>query len=67
MRWGRKKNTNKIKSEYIGYVALANKYGLFETEKNQFNPQKEVTYAEISVSTIRLAHEIAKKGRYNNY
>lgn len=60
-------DTNKIKSDYIGYVALANKYGLFATEKNQFNPQQEVTYAEMSVSTIRLAHEIAKKGRYNNY
>ncbi|MEK4520691.1 YcdB/YcdC domain-containing protein [Psychrobacillus sp. FSL W7-1457] len=60
-------DTNKIKSDYLGYVALANKYGLFATEKNQFNPQQEVTYAEMSVSTIRLAHEIAKKGRYNNY
>lgn len=60
-------DTNKIKQDYIGYVALANKYGLFATEKNQFNPQQEVTYAEMSVSTIRLAHEIAKKGRYNNY
>lgn len=26
-------DTNKIKSDYLGYVALANKYGLFATEK----------------------------------
>ncbi len=60
-------DTKNINPDYIGYVALANKYGLFETSKNQFNPKQEVTYAEMSVSTIRLAHEIAKKGRYINY
>ena len=35
--------------------------GLLKTDQNHFNPDREVTYAELAVSTIRLAHEMAEK------
>ena len=56
-------DSKKIKAEYTGYVALADSLGLVKADKNQFNPTKQVTYAELAVSTIRLGHEISKKGR----
>ncbi|KAB2334457.1 hypothetical protein F7731_14680 [Cytobacillus depressus] len=51
-----------VKPENIGYVALAHSLGLLTTNNNKFNPKQEVSYAELSVSTIRLAHEVYKKG-----
>ena len=54
-------DANKVQKEYTGYVALANSMGILESDKNNFNPAKEVTYAELAVSTIRLAHEMAEK------
>lgn len=61
------KDGDQVQKEYMGHVALANSLGLFTTEQNSFNPAKEVTYAELAVSTIRLAHEIAKKGSSQRY
>lgn len=60
-------DANKIQTEYTGYVALASSMGLLKTEQNQFNPDREVTYAELAVSIIRLAHEMAEKGRDIRY
>ena len=54
-------DANKVKKEYTGYVALASSMGLFETEQNKFNPDQAITYAELAVSTIRLAHEMSEK------
>lgn len=54
-------DSKKIKPEYTGHVILAHSLGLVKAEKNQFNPTKEVTYADLAVSSIRLAHEIANK------
>lgn len=54
-------DANKVKKEYTGYVALASSMGILEAEKNNFNPAREVTYAELAVSTIRLAHEMSEK------
>ena len=42
-------------------LLLANSMGLLETDQNKFNPEQEVTYAELAVSTIRLAHEMSEK------
>lgn len=56
-------DSKKIKAEYTGYVVLADSLGLLKAEKNQFNPTKQVTYAEMAVATIRLGHEMSKKGR----
>ncbi|MFJ7973257.1 YcdB/YcdC domain-containing protein [Psychrobacillus sp. NPDC096389] len=54
-------DANKVKKEYTGYVALASSMGLFETNQNKFNPDQAITYAELAVSTIRLAHEMSDK------
>ncbi|WP_342568261.1 YcdB/YcdC domain-containing protein [Psychrobacillus sp. FSL K6-4046] len=60
-------DSKKIKDEYTGYIVLADSLGLLKAEKNQFNPTKQVTYAELAVSTIRLGHEMSKKGRDYRY
>lgn len=60
-------DANKVQKKYTGYVALANSLELLQTENKQFNPAREVTYAELAVSTIRLAHEIAESGRGLRY
>ncbi|WP_342598331.1 YcdB/YcdC domain-containing protein [Psychrobacillus sp. FSL H8-0483] len=60
-------DSQKIKTENAGYVILAHSLGLVKAEKNQFNPTKEVTYADLAVSSIRLAHEISNKGRDFRY
>ncbi|MFC7685301.1 YcdB/YcdC domain-containing protein [Ureibacillus sp. GCM10028918] len=46
-----------VQDEYIGHVALANSLGLLTANQNQFNPDQEVTYAQLAVSVVRLAHE----------
>ncbi|MCZ8535051.1 YcdB/YcdC domain-containing protein [Psychrobacillus psychrodurans] len=60
-------DSKKVKVENTGYVVLAHSLGLVKAEKNQFNPIKEVTYADLAVSSIRLAYEIANKGRDFRY
>ena len=60
-------DANKVQTEYIGHVALANSLGLLKTEQNQFNPDREATYAELAVSIIRLAHKMTEKGRGLGY
>ncbi|MFJ5770927.1 YcdB/YcdC domain-containing protein [Psychrobacillus sp. NPDC093180] len=54
-------DANKVNKEYTGYVALASSLGLLETDQDKFNPEQEVTYAELAASTIRLAHEMSEK------
>ena len=56
-------DADKVQKELLAYVALANSLELLEADKGIFNPQKEVSYAELAVSTIRLAHKISEKGR----
>ena len=60
-------DANKVQKENIGYVALANSMGLVNAEQNHFNPEAEVTYAELAVSIIRLAHELSEKGNDLRY
>ena len=60
-------DADKIQSANAGYVAMANSMGLVKAEENRFNPNREVTYAELAVSTIRLAHAIAESGRGLRY
>ncbi|MBB4826731.1 Zn-dependent metalloprotease [Sporosarcina luteola] len=52
---------DQITKEFAGYVAIANAKGLVKAEDNQFNPKQEVSYAELAVSTIRLAHQLADR------
>lgn len=56
------KDASTIQPPYAGYVALANAMGLLETQDNKFDANRNVTYAELAVSTIRLAHKIYEKG-----
>lgn len=60
-------DSKKIKKEYAGYVILADTLGLVKADKKQFNPTKQITYADLAVSSIRLAHEIANKERDFRY
>ena len=60
-------DADKVQSANTGYVAMANSMGLVKAEENRFNPNREVTYAELAVSTIRLAHAIAESGRGLRY
>nr|WP_269136050.1 S-layer homology domain-containing protein [Sporosarcina cyprini] len=56
---------DQISKEFAGYVAIANAKGLVKAEDNKFNPKQEVSYADLAVSTIRLAHQMAdRKGRF---
>ncbi len=60
-------DADKVQSANTGYVAMANSMGLVKAEENRFSPNREVTYAELAVSTIRLAHAIAESGRGLRY
>ncbi|WP_252503376.1 S-layer homology domain-containing protein [Sporosarcina sp. Marseille-Q4943] len=60
-------DADKVQSKNTGYVAIANSLGLLKEEQNRFNPNREVSYAELAVSTIRLAHAIAENGRGLRY
>ena len=49
---------DKVQSQYRGHVALANTYGILQGSKGgYFNPDQEVTYAQLAVSILRLAKE----------
>ncbi|RKQ16996.1 hypothetical protein D8M03_08260 [Lysinibacillus endophyticus] len=50
-----------------GHVALAVALELLPTENDLFSPKKEVSYADIAVSTIRLAHKVNESGRELQY
>ena len=60
-------DADQIQTENTGYVAMASSMGLIKAEQNHFSPTREVTYAELAVSTIRLAHAIAESGRGLQY
>ncbi|QED49432.1 S-layer homology domain-containing protein [Cytobacillus dafuensis] len=51
-----------VQPENIGFVALAHSLNLLSANKNNFNPDQKVTYAQLAVSNVRLAHEFYKKG-----
>lgn len=54
-------DADQVQAGNRGYVALANSIGLLPAEKGHFNPDQEVTYAELAVSIIRLAHEMSER------
>ena len=51
------KDLDKVEEENTGYVALADSLGLLTDNHGRFYPDQEVTYAQLAVSNIRLAHE----------
>ncbi|KOS67164.1 hypothetical protein AEA09_15050 [Lysinibacillus contaminans] len=56
-----------IQPTYAGYVALANGMGLLDAQDNKINATGNITYAELAVSTIRLAHKISEKSNDRYY
>ena len=55
-------DAKEVTPENIGFVALAHSLGLLTDTNNKFSPKKEITYADLAVSAVQLAHEIFKKG-----
>ncbi|MBY0121985.1 S-layer homology domain-containing protein [Bacillus sp. S/N-304-OC-R1] len=51
-----------VSKENIGFVALAHSLDLLSASNNKFNPKQNVTYAQLAVSDVRLAHEVYSKG-----
>lgn len=60
-------DADKVNKEYSGYVTLANSIGLLKAEENSFNPTRQVTYAELAVSAIQLAHKMSDSGKRLDY
>ncbi len=60
-------DADKVSKEYSGYVALANSLGVLKADDNKFNPVQQVSYAELAVTTIRLAHKMAESGKRLGY
>ncbi|MCM3712555.1 S-layer homology domain-containing protein [Alkalihalobacillus oceani] len=56
-------DTNLVTEEYRGYVALANALDLLTASQNQFRPKEETTYAQLAVSSFRLAREAAEQNQ----
>ncbi len=52
------KDAAQVQKRYIGYVALANKLGLFPIKDNTFSPAHQVTLADIALSNVRLARKM---------
>ncbi|MCA0970719.1 S-layer homology domain-containing protein [Halobacillus litoralis] len=55
------KDVSDIDEEHVGHVALADALEILPATDEQFNPDDDVTYAELAVSNIRLAHEAYDK------
>ncbi len=60
-------DADKVNKEYSGYVALANSMGLVKAKENNFNPTGQVTYADLAVSAIQLAHKMSESGKRLDY
>ncbi|MGG3927134.1 YcdB/YcdC domain-containing protein [Metabacillus fastidiosus] len=60
-------DANDVQAKNKGFVALAHSLGLLPASNDRFNPKQEVTYAQLAVSDVLLAHEVYNKGRSINY
>ncbi|MEY9979355.1 YcdB/YcdC domain-containing protein [Lysinibacillus sp. RC79] len=56
-----------IDPAYAGYVALVSAMGLMDAQQNKFNATEKVTYADLAVSTVRLAKVINENNSGRNY
>ncbi|TKI44797.1 YcdB/YcdC domain-containing protein [Lysinibacillus tabacifolii] len=56
-----------IDPAYTGYVALASAMGLIDAQQNNFNATAEVSYADLAVSTLRLARAIHENNASLNF
>lgn len=60
-------DANTIQPSYAGYIALSNEMGLLVAQDNKINATGSVTYADLAVSIIRLAHKITEKDDNHYY
>lgn len=61
------KDAADVDPEKIGYVAISHVLELQGADQSMFLPKKEVTYAQLAKSIIRLAYEIAEKRNSGSY
>lgn len=60
-------DASSIDPAYTGYIALANGIGLIDAQQNNFNATKSVSYADLAVSTVRLAKAIQENKVDRNF
>ncbi|MFJ6210921.1 PepSY1/2 domain-containing protein [Lysinibacillus sp. NPDC092081] len=60
-------DASSIDPAYAGYVALASAMGLIDGQQNKFNATEKVTYADLAVSTVRLAKAVYENNSGRNY
>jgi hypothetical protein len=48
-------DAEEVDQQYKGYVALVSSFGILTGTEGKFNPQQEVTLAQLAVTTFRLA------------
>ncbi|MED3802910.1 S-layer homology domain-containing protein [Lysinibacillus xylanilyticus] len=61
-------DASSIDKAYAGYIALASAMGLIDAQQNKkFNAAEKVTYADLAISTVRLAKAINEENRGRNY
>jgi len=56
-----------IDPAYAGYIALVSAMGLMDAQQNKFNATENVTYADLAVSTVRLAKAINENNSVRHY
>lgn len=56
-----------IDPAYTGYIALAHGMGLIDAQQNNFNATKSVSYADLAISTVRLAKAIQENKVDRNF
>lgn len=56
-----------IDPAYTGYIALAHGMGLIDAQQNNFNATKSVSYADLAISTVRLAKAIQENKVDHNF
>ncbi|MFB7158750.1 YcdB/YcdC domain-containing protein [Lysinibacillus sp. NPDC056232] len=60
-------DASSIKPEYAGYIALASAMGLMDGQQNKFNATGKVTYADLAISTVRLAKAVYEENNGRHY
>ncbi|MCL1698270.1 YcdB/YcdC domain-containing protein [Lysinibacillus sp. BPa_S21] len=60
-------DASSIDPAYAGYIALASAMGLMDGQQNKFNATEKVTYADLAISTVRLAKAVNEENGGRHY
>jgi len=60
-------DASSIDKKYAGYIALASAMGLIDGQENKFNATGKVTYADLAISTVRLAKAVYEENNGRHY